>query len=241
MLGRFDAVRRAPSRSAESDRSRTPESIVRAPWPAHETESPGVRPVVPGDSGGSPVGGRRGSVKVAREDLRVCRSDRLEAGSRSKLAESHAHALAIAGAEPTGYGLGKAGWVTVPTARAGVTGSARACATRGEAELRASCAEATCSSLSRERWQVGSASRAARAARRGGRRSRRRRSRHRRARSGRGPCDARDRRRCVRGKALTQARPRRSGAVSRASPGRMRCATATASWIGAPFHPYVSR
>jgi predicted DNA-binding protein (MmcQ/YjbR family) len=31
-----------------------------------------------------------------------------------KLAESHAHALAIDGAEPTGYGLGKAGWVTVP-------------------------------------------------------------------------------------------------------------------------------
>jgi predicted DNA-binding protein (MmcQ/YjbR family) len=31
-----------------------------------------------------------------------------------KLAESHAHALAIDGAQPTGYGLGKAGWVTVP-------------------------------------------------------------------------------------------------------------------------------
>jgi predicted DNA-binding protein (MmcQ/YjbR family) len=31
-----------------------------------------------------------------------------------KLAESHAHALAIEGAVPTGYGLGKAGWVTVP-------------------------------------------------------------------------------------------------------------------------------
>ena len=31
-----------------------------------------------------------------------------------KLAESHAHALATDGAQPTGYGLGKAGWVTVP-------------------------------------------------------------------------------------------------------------------------------
>jgi len=31
-----------------------------------------------------------------------------------KLAESHAHALAIEGAEPTGYGLGRSGWVTVP-------------------------------------------------------------------------------------------------------------------------------
>jgi len=40
-------------------------------------------------------------------------------GSRSrtitvKLVESHAHALSIEGAEPTGYGLGKSGWVTVP-------------------------------------------------------------------------------------------------------------------------------
>lgn len=31
-----------------------------------------------------------------------------------KLAESHAHALSIEGAAPTGYGLGKSGWVTVP-------------------------------------------------------------------------------------------------------------------------------
>jgi predicted DNA-binding protein (MmcQ/YjbR family) len=38
-----------------------------------------------------------------------------------KLDESHAHALTIEGAEPTGYGLGKAGWVTVPLRAAGVT------------------------------------------------------------------------------------------------------------------------
>jgi predicted DNA-binding protein (MmcQ/YjbR family) len=31
-----------------------------------------------------------------------------------KLDESHGHALSIEGAEPTGYGLGKSGWVTVP-------------------------------------------------------------------------------------------------------------------------------
>ena len=31
-----------------------------------------------------------------------------------KLVESHEHALSIDGAQPTGYGLGKAGWVTVP-------------------------------------------------------------------------------------------------------------------------------
>jgi predicted DNA-binding protein (MmcQ/YjbR family) len=46
------------------------------------------------------------------------------AGSRRitvKLAESHAHALAIEGAEPTGYGLGKAGWVTVPLRSPGVS------------------------------------------------------------------------------------------------------------------------
>jgi predicted DNA-binding protein (MmcQ/YjbR family) len=31
-----------------------------------------------------------------------------------KLVESHPHALSVDGATPTGYGLGKAGWVTVP-------------------------------------------------------------------------------------------------------------------------------
>jgi predicted DNA-binding protein (MmcQ/YjbR family) len=31
-----------------------------------------------------------------------------------KLDESHAHALSIEGTRPTGYGLGKAGWVDVP-------------------------------------------------------------------------------------------------------------------------------
>jgi predicted DNA-binding protein (MmcQ/YjbR family) len=31
-----------------------------------------------------------------------------------KLVESHGHALAVEGAEPTGYGLGRAGWVNVP-------------------------------------------------------------------------------------------------------------------------------
>ncbi len=37
-----------------------------------------------------------------------------------KLDESHGHALAIEGAEPTGYGLGKSGWVTVPLRAQGV-------------------------------------------------------------------------------------------------------------------------
>jgi predicted DNA-binding protein (MmcQ/YjbR family) len=33
-----------------------------------------------------------------------------------KLDEAQEHALSIEGARPTGYGLGKAGWVTVPVA-----------------------------------------------------------------------------------------------------------------------------
>ena len=37
-----------------------------------------------------------------------------------KLAESHGHALSIEGAEPTGYRLGKSGWVTVPIENDGV-------------------------------------------------------------------------------------------------------------------------
>ena len=33
--------------------------------------------------------------------------------------ELHAHALSLPGAEPTGYGLGRSGWVTVPLGGAG--------------------------------------------------------------------------------------------------------------------------
>lgn len=43
-----------------------------------------------------------------------------------KLAESHAHALAIDGAEPTGYGLGKAGWVCPQAPRGEAAQAARA-------------------------------------------------------------------------------------------------------------------
>jgi predicted DNA-binding protein (MmcQ/YjbR family) len=35
-------------------------------------------------------------------------------GFSVKLDESHALAMAVPGAEPTGYGLGRAGWVSVP-------------------------------------------------------------------------------------------------------------------------------
>jgi predicted DNA-binding protein (MmcQ/YjbR family) len=38
-----------------------------------------------------------------------------------KLVESHGHALALEGARPTGYGLGRAGWVNVPVHAQGVT------------------------------------------------------------------------------------------------------------------------
>jgi predicted DNA-binding protein (MmcQ/YjbR family) len=47
-----------------------------------------------------------------------------EAGPRLmtvKLVESHGHALALEGAEPSGYGLGRAGWVNVPLDAEGVT------------------------------------------------------------------------------------------------------------------------
>ena len=38
-----------------------------------------------------------------------------------KLVESQAHALSVDGAEPTGYGLGQSGWVTVPLRAPGVS------------------------------------------------------------------------------------------------------------------------
>lgn len=37
-----------------------------------------------------------------------------------KLVESHRHALSIEGAGPTGYGFGKAGWVTIPVDAEGI-------------------------------------------------------------------------------------------------------------------------
>jgi predicted DNA-binding protein (MmcQ/YjbR family) len=51
-------------------------------------------------------------VKVRKKVFVFVGSDRITV----KLAEAHEHALSIDGAEPTGYGLGKAGWVTVPVA-----------------------------------------------------------------------------------------------------------------------------
>jgi predicted DNA-binding protein (MmcQ/YjbR family) len=38
-------------------------------------------------------------------------------GITVKLVESHQAALGLPGAEPTGYGLGKAGWVNIPLRR----------------------------------------------------------------------------------------------------------------------------
>ena len=38
-----------------------------------------------------------------------------------KLAESHGHALSVEGAEPTGYGLGRSGWVNLPVDAEGLT------------------------------------------------------------------------------------------------------------------------
>lgn len=39
------------------------------------------------------------------------------AGLGVKLVASHDHALSVPGTAPTGYGLGKAGWVNVPLER----------------------------------------------------------------------------------------------------------------------------
>ncbi|MFI1721682.1 MmcQ/YjbR family DNA-binding protein [Streptomyces sp. NPDC020489] len=41
--------------------------------------------------------------------------------------EAHAHALSCPGAEPAGYGLGKAGWVRVPLAEAGAPAAGLLC------------------------------------------------------------------------------------------------------------------
>lgn len=41
--------------------------------------------------------------------------------------EAHEHALSHSGAEPAGYGLGKAGWVTVPLSGEGAPGAGLVC------------------------------------------------------------------------------------------------------------------
>ncbi|MFF7448907.1 MULTISPECIES: MmcQ/YjbR family DNA-binding protein [unclassified Streptomyces] len=41
--------------------------------------------------------------------------------------EAHAHALSCPGAEPAGYGLGKAGWVRVPLAETGAPAAGLLC------------------------------------------------------------------------------------------------------------------
>jgi predicted DNA-binding protein (MmcQ/YjbR family) len=41
--------------------------------------------------------------------------------------EAHEHALSHPGAEPAGYGLGKAGWVTVPLSGEGAPGAELVC------------------------------------------------------------------------------------------------------------------
>ena len=40
--------------------------------------------------------------------------DRAETGMTVKLGDSHEQALMVPGAAPTGYGLGRSGWVDVP-------------------------------------------------------------------------------------------------------------------------------
>ena len=42
-----------------------------------------------------------------------------EPGMSIKLSDSHGQAMMVRGAEPTGYGLGRAGWVNVPFRRGG--------------------------------------------------------------------------------------------------------------------------
>ena len=65
------------------------------------------------------MGGRRRVRCAGRSSSSWARSPRSRRIS-VKLDESNAHALSIDGAEQTGYGLGKAGWVTVPLRAKGV-------------------------------------------------------------------------------------------------------------------------
>jgi predicted DNA-binding protein (MmcQ/YjbR family) len=56
-------------------------------------------------------------VKVGKKIFVFLGMPETSTGCGVKLHESHEAALAVAGAEPSGYGLGKAGWVNVPFGR----------------------------------------------------------------------------------------------------------------------------
>lgn len=53
-------------------------------------------------------------VKVGKKIFVFLGDNADDAGITVKVPESHDHAMSFAGAVPTGYGLGKAGWVTIP-------------------------------------------------------------------------------------------------------------------------------
>jgi predicted DNA-binding protein (MmcQ/YjbR family) len=59
-------------------------------------------------------------IKVNKKVFVFLGSDGDDDGGMSvKLTDSHDQALGLEGAEPTGYGLGRAGWVSVPLAAKG--------------------------------------------------------------------------------------------------------------------------
>jgi predicted DNA-binding protein (MmcQ/YjbR family) len=53
-------------------------------------------------------------VKVGKKIFVFLGDNADDSGITVKVPESHDHAMSFAGAMPTGYGLGKAGWVTIP-------------------------------------------------------------------------------------------------------------------------------
>ena len=58
-------------------------------------------------------------VKVGKKIFVFLGEGAEDSGITVKVPESHDHAMSFAGAMPTGYGLGKAGWVTIPVAGLG--------------------------------------------------------------------------------------------------------------------------
>jgi predicted DNA-binding protein (MmcQ/YjbR family) len=58
-------------------------------------------------------------VKVGKKIFVFLGEGTEDPGITVKVPESHDHAMSFTGAVPTGYGLGKAGWVTIPVAGLG--------------------------------------------------------------------------------------------------------------------------
>ena len=100
------AARKAPSNKALSHKARSNKVIG-----SLESFALGFPGAWPDSPWGDPV------VKVGTKIFVFLGDNADDSAITVKVPESRDHAMSFTGAVPTGYGLGKAGWVTIPVGR----------------------------------------------------------------------------------------------------------------------------